>query len=594
MKRLLDKPDSAMGVAVAVAMVAVVVVIYPSGAQRGVSRGEESVRGADLLLVNGKIWTGEPEGSGFEAKAPTRYAEAVAVAGGRILDVGTTGEMEKYRGSATEMIDAQGHLVAPGFIDSHVHFMGGSFQLLEIDLKHTRNERDFVERIAEKAKALAPGRWMLGGDWDEEAWPDAKLPTRWMIDGATPNNPVWISRYDGHAALANSVVLKLAGVTKETATPAGGVIVRDSETGEPTGVFKDAAQSLIERVVPPPSEAEAVEALKAGLAEAARHGVTSVEDMNVGSGSPDGDFTGIIRLLRKAQREGWLTCRFWAAIPIAEWKKLADAGLSHNMGDGFIQLGAVKAFADGSLGSRTAWMYAPFDDDPANSGLPMPILQPPTQFEVLARQIDAVGIQISTHAIGDRAIRTMLDTYEAIGGADPRAHRFRIEHAQHLRPEDFTRFGRLGVIASMQPYHAIDDGRWAEKRIGRERARTSYAWRSMLRAGAPLAFGTDWPVAPLNPLLGLYAAVTRATLDGKHTEGWFPEEKLTVEEALRAYTQGSAYAAFEEKEKGAIAPGKLADFVVLSADLFSSPPEEIKDVRVVLTIVGGKVVYRGE
>lgn len=563
-------------------------------AGRAANRGGESVRGADLILVNGKVWTGEPEGSGYEAKAPTQIAQAVAVAGGRILDVGTNEEMEKYRGSATEIIDAKGRLVIPGFIDSHVHFMDGSFELLEIDLKHTRDEKEFIERIAEKAKTLAPGRWILGGDWDEEAWPDAKLPTRWMIDAVTPKNPVWISRYDGHAALGNSLALHLAGVTKETQTPAGGVIVRDAKTGEPTGVFKDAAQSLADRVIPPPTEAEALEALRTGLAEAARDGVTSVEDMAVGSGSPNGDFTGIIRLLRKAELEGWLSCRFFEAIPISEWKKLAEAGISHNMGDGLIQLGAVKAFADGSLGSRTAWMFAPYEDDSRNLGLPMPILDPPSKFESMGREIDRAGIQICTHAIGDRAIATMLDIYEAIGGADARSHRFRIEHAQHVRPEDFARFGRLGIIASMQPYHAIDDGRWAEKRIGRERARTSYAWRSMLRAGAPLAFGTDWPVAPLNPLLGLYAAVTRATLDGKHPEGWFPEEKLTVEEALRAYTQGSAYAGFDEKEKGTIAPGKLADFVLLSDDLFSIPPEKIKDARVLMTIIGGKVVYRGE
>jgi predicted amidohydrolase YtcJ len=558
------------------------------------SRGGESVRGADLILVNGKLWTGEPEGSGYEAKVPTRIAQSMAVAGGRILDVGTNEEMEKYHGSATEVIDAKGRLVVPGFIDSHVHFMDGSFQLLEIDLKHTHDETEFVARIAEKAKSLPPGRWILGGDWDEEAWPDAKLPTRWMIDAVTPNNPVWINRYDGHAGLANSLALKLAEVTKVAQAPAGGVIVRDANTGEPTGVFKDAAQGLVDRVIPPPSEAEAVEALRTGLAEAARDGVTSVQDMAVGSGSPSGDFTGIIRLLRQAELEGWLSCRFNEAIPISAWKKLAEAGISHNMGDGLIQLGAVKAFADGSLGSRTAWMFAPYDDDRANSGLPMPILVPPSKFEEDAREIDRAGIQICTHAIGDRAIATVLDVYEAMGGANARSHRFRIEHAQHVRPEDFARFGRLGVIASMQPYHAIDDGRWAEKRIGHARARTSYAWRSMLRAGAPLAFGTDWPVAPLNPLLGVCAAVTRATLDGKHPDGWFPEEKLTVEEALRAYTQGSAYAAFEEKEKGTIAAGKLADFVVFSDDLFSIPPEKIKDARVVMTVVGGKVVYRGE
>ncbi len=563
-------------------------------ADRAPSGGGESVRGADLILVNGKVWTGEPEGSGYEAKVPTRIAQSVAVAGGRILDVGTNEEMEKYHGSATEVIDAKGRLVVPGFIDSHVHFMDGSFQLLEIDLKHTRDEKEFVARIAAKAKSLPPGRWILGGDWDEEAWPDAKLPTRWMIDAVTPNNPVWINRYDGHAGLANSLALKLAGVTKEMKAPPGGVIVRDAKTGEPTGVFKDAAQGLVDRVIPPPSEAEAVEALRTGLAEAARDGVTSVQDMAVGSGSPNGDFTGIIRLLRQAELEGWLSCRFFEAIPISEWKKLAEAGISHNMGGGLIHLGAVKAFADGSLGSRTAWMFAPYDDDRANSGLPMPILVPPSKFEAMAREIDRAGIQICTHAIGDRAIATVLDVYEAMGGANARSHRFRIEHAQHVRPEDFARFGRLGVIASMQPYHAIDDGRWAEKRIGKDRAQTSYAWRSMLRAGAPLAFGTDWPVAPLNPLLGVCAAVTRATLDGKHPDGWFPEEKLTVEEALLAYTQGSAYAAFEEKEKGTIAGGKLSDFVVLSDDLFSIPPEKIKDARVVMTVVGGKVVYRGE
>ncbi|PYV18029.1 MAG: amidohydrolase [Acidobacteria bacterium] len=575
-------------------VVAATAAAYASSAWRGTIRGDMGVRGADLILLNGKIWTGEPEGSGYEAKTPTRIAQAVAVAGGRILDVGANEEMENYRGSATQVIDAQGRLVLPGFIDAHVHFMDGSFQLLEIDLKHTRDEQDFVARLAEKAKTLAPGQWMLGGDWDEEAWPDAKLPTRWMIDAVTLRNPVWISRYDGHAALANSLALKLAGVTKETQPPAGGVMVRDAKTGEPTGVFKDAAQSLIDRAVPRPSEAEAVEALRAGLAEAARDGVTSVEDMAVGSNSPDGSFTGIIRLLRKAELEGWLTCRFFSAIPIENWKKLAEAGISRNLGDDFIELGAVKAFADGSLGSRTAWMFAPYDDDPENSGLPMPILEPRAKFEAMARRIYAARIQICTHAIGDRAVDTMLDIYEAIGGGDARAHRFRIEHAQHVRREDFARFGRLGVIASMQPYHAVDDGRWAEKRIGRERARTSYAWRSMLRAGAPLAFGTDWPVAPLNPLLGLYAAVTRATLDGKNPAGWFPEEKLTLEEALRAYTQGSAYAAFEEQEKGTIAPHKLADFVVLSDDLFSIPLEKIKDARVLMTVVGGKIVYRSK
>jgi predicted amidohydrolase YtcJ len=321
--------------------------------------------------------------------------------------------------------------------------------------------------------------------------------------------------------------------------------------------------------------------------------VTSVEDMALGDSTPNGDFTGEIRLLRHAENEGWLTCRFYEITPIEEWQKLAAAGLAHGMGSDWLQLGAVKGFADGSLGSRTAWFFEPYADDPNNHGIPREMLSPPARMEAAVRGANAAGIQLAVHAIGDRAIAEMLDIYAREGGADPRSHRFRIEHAQHMRPQDFKRFGEMGIVASMQPYHAIDDGRWAEKRIGPEWARYSYAWRSMLDAGAPLAFGTDWPVAPLNPLLGVYAAVTRATLDGKHPEGWFPEQRLTLDETLRAYTQGSAYAAFAEKEKGTLAPGKLADVIVLLDDLFKIAPERIREAKVVMTIVGGRVVDDG-
>ena len=538
--------------------------------------------GADLILLHGKIWTGEASGE---------FAQAVAVSAGRILDVGTDKDISAYRGTKTEVMDLKGRRVVPGLMDSHVHFIQGGFQLLELDLKSTRNEEEFVQRIAAKAKTLAPGRWLLGGDWDEEAWPSAKLPTRALIDSVTPNNPVLLSRYDGHSELANSLALQKAGVTKETPDPTGGVIVRDPATGEPTGVLKDAAEGLLDRAVPRPTDGEMEEALRAALQEAARHGVTSIGDITVDGDSSNGSFTGEIQLLRRAEQEGWLTCRIYAITPIADWRKLAEAGLAHDMGSDYLKLGAVKAFADGSLGSRTGWMFDPYADDATNLGLPTALMNPPSRMEELARGADAAGIQICVHAIGDRAISEMLDLYARLGGDAPAAHRFRIEHAQHLRPQDFARFGKLGVVASMQPYHCIDDGRWAEKRIGHERARTSYAWRSMLKAGAPLAFGSDWPVAPLDPLLGIYAAVTRATLDGKHPEGWFPEERLSVEEALRAYTQGCAYAAFEEKEKGSIARGKLADFVVLSDDLLAVPPEKIKDTRVVMTIVGGKQVF---
>ncbi len=554
----------------------------------------EILRGADLVALHGKIWTGEPFAS--PGQRPTRgtFVEAVAMVDGRILAAGSNQQIRAYVGRSTQVLDLQGRLAVPGFIDDHVHFISGGLQLLEVDLKDARDESEFTRRIAEKAKTLPPGRWIQGGNWDEEAWPSAKLPTRWLIDPATPQNPVFIDRYDGHAALANSVALKLAGVTKETQASPGGFIVRDPKSGEPTGVLKDAAESLVARVIPRPTEAQMEEALKAGLAEARRIGVTSVQNISVGSDSPNGSFTGEIHLLRRAELEGWLTCRFYEITPIAQWQRLADDGVSHGMGSAFLKLGAVKAFADGSLGSRTAWMFRPFSDDSSNKGLPMPLMDPPCKMEATARRADEAQIQLAIHAIGDRANAEILDIYARLGGDHPAAHRFRIEHAQHVRPEDFARFAKRGVIASMQPYHAIDDGRWAEKRLGHERARSSYAWRSMLDAGAPLAFGTDWPVAPLDPLLGIYAAVTRATLDGKHPDGWFPEERLTVEEALRAYTQGSAYAAFEEKEKGTISPGKLADLVVISDDVFTIPPEKIKDARVVLTIVGGKVVYQAK
>jgi predicted amidohydrolase YtcJ len=549
-------------------------------------------RGADLVLLNGKIWTGEPTAHRGEKATPAKFAQAVAILGGRIVAVGNDQEVRPHIAGDTRVVDLHGRFAMPGFIDDHVHFLDGSFQLLEVDLKHTRSEKEFVEKIAARAKSLPSGRWILGGDWDEEAWPDANLPTRWMIDPVTKDHPVFISRYDGHAALANSAALELAGVTMSTPDPTGGVIVRDPKTGEPTGVLKDTAQDLVTRVIPNPSEAEVEAALRAGLAEARRVGVTSVEDMDLGGDTPDGSFTGEIRLLRRAELEGWLTCRFYEIIPILDWQRLAAMGISHNMGDGFIKLGAVKAFADGSIGSRTAWMFMAYTDDSHTFGLPTPLMDPPSKMEALARGANAAGIQVCIHAIGTRAVSEVLDIYEAIGGADPASRRFRIEHAQHMQPGDFKRFAKLGVIASMQPYHAIDDGRWVEKRIGPERAWWSYAWRSMLDVGAPLAFGTDWPVAPLNPLLGVYAAVTRSTLDGKHPDGWIPREKISLDEALRAYTAGSAYAAFQENEKGTLAPGKLGDIVVLSEDLFSIPADKIRNVLVEMTVVGGKVVYK--
>lgn len=556
------------------------------GRQAGVA-----MRGADVVLLGGKVWTGE-DAQG--ASGSGRFAQAVAIAAGRILEVGTDAQVHGYIGTYTKVIHLRGRLVVPGFIDSHAHFVEGGFQLLAVDLKDARSEEEFVRRIADKARSLAPGRWMLGGRWDEQAWPSAELPTRWQIDPVTPNHPVLLSRYDGHAALANSLALRLAGVTRDSKEPADGVIVREAKSGEPTGVLKDGAIDLVGRVVPKPTEAEMEEAFRAALGEAARVGVTSVHNITTDEDSATGSFADEIQLARRAEREGRLTVRLYEIIPIARWERLADAGISEGMGSDFVKLGAVKGFADGSLGSGTAWMFEPFDDEPGNRGLPMGLMDPPSKMEALVRSASQAQIQSCVHAIGDRAVAEMLDLYARVGGDKAASFRFRIEHAQHVRPEDFAHFAGLGVIASMQPYHAIDDGRWAEKRLGARRSRTSYAWRSMLKAGAPLAFGSDWPVAPLDPLLGVYAAVTRATLDGKHPQGWFPEERLSAEEALHAYTTGGAYAAFEEKEKGTIAPGKLADLVVLSDDLFSIPPEKIRDARIVMTIVGGRTVYEAQ
>ncbi len=538
-----------------------------------------------LILTNGRIWTG--------ASAPNKFAEAVALSKGRIVAVGTRTEMECYAGSGTRTIDLKGRLAVPGFIDSHAHLIYGGFQILSVNLKDAASEKEFIRRIAAKAKTLAPGQWLKGGEWDEQAWTPVRLPTRQMIDAVTAQTPLLLSRYDGHAILANSLAIKLAGITRATVDPVGGLIVRD-DSGEPTGVFKDAAQDLIARAIPRPTETEMEEALRAALAEAARAGVTSLHSITVDTDSWNGCYTGEIELLRRAEREGWLTCRIYEIVPVVHWEKLRAEGVTSNSGSEFVQVGAVKAFADGSLGSGTAWMFEPFADDSTNCGLPLPLMNPPPKLEALARDADAANLHLCIHAIGDRAIAELLGIYGRIGGAHPASRRFRIEHAQHMRPDEFTRCRDLGIVATMQPYHAIDDGRWAEKRLGHGRARWSYAWKSMLRAGVPLAFGSDWPVAPLDPIPGIYAAVTRATLDGKNPNGWFPEQRLTVEEALAAYTSGSAFAAFQENDKGRIAPGMLADIVVLSDDLFTIPPARIKETRVVMTIVGGKVVYDAE
>jgi hypothetical protein len=529
---------------------------------------------ADLVLFNGRIRTGN-------AQQPE--AEALAVRGDRIVAVGSYDEVRRFIGQQTQLIDLRGKLALPGFIDNHTHFMSGGFQKLSVDLRDARDEKEFARRIGERARSLPEGRWITGGDWDHERWPGAALPRKALIDPVTPHTPVFVTRLDGHMGLANSLALKLAGVTKETPDPPGGAIVREPGTNEPTGVLKDAAMDLVWRVIPPPSEQEQDEALREALREAARLGVTSIQDITSWS-----DWT----VYRRFQQRGELTVRIYARTPITHWERQRDRREHDGVGDAWLRLGGLKGFVDGSLGSTTAFFEQPYADAPQTSGLLHEQMFPDGIMKQRIAAADKAGLPVSIHAIGDKANKILLDIFEQVIKENGRRdRRFRIEHAQHLRPEDIPRLARLGVIASMQPYHAIDDGRWAEKRIGRERCKTTYAFRSLLDAGAVLTFGSDWSVAPLSPLLGIYAAVTRRTLDGQHPDGWIPEQRITVPEAVRAYTVNGAYAEFAEREKGPLEVGKLADIVVLSQDIFSINPTAIPDVKVLYTIVGGRVVF---
>jgi predicted amidohydrolase YtcJ len=527
---------------------------------------------ADEVLLHAKIWTVDPLHP---------EAEAAAMTNGRFVAVGSDKDLQALIGPKTKIFDVNGKRVVPGLIDDHTHFMSGGFQLQSIDLRYAKDEKEFSSRVRERALKY-PSRWMTGGDWDHDNWPGGKLPTKELIDTFTPSTPVFVNRYDGHMALANSYVLKKAGITKETPDPPGGTIVRDPKSGEPTGILKDAAMGLVYNLVPDPTEEEMVEAARLALAEANRFGVTSIQDV---SSSAD------VRVFQILKSRGELTARFHCRLPISEWHHLAGSGIHVPFGDEWIRIGSLKAFADGSLGSSTALFFEPFNSDPSTKGLATDIVID-GRMTTWALAGDKAGLQLSIHAIGDSANSLMLDLFEKIVKTNPAwDRRFRIEHAQHIAPKDFDRFAKLGVIASAQPYHAIDDGRWAESRIGHERCKTAYAFRTFLDHGVKLCFGSDWTVAPLNPLLGIYAAVTRRTTDGKNPDGWIPEQKITVKEAIECYTLNNAYAAFEEREKGSIAPGKLADFVVLSDDILSIDPVRIEKTEVIMTVLGGAIVF---
>jgi predicted amidohydrolase YtcJ len=539
-----------------------------------------SSRPADLV-VYGRVWTGD---------SARPWAGGVAVAADRIVEVGDSGSVAKLVGSSTTVISNGKGLVSPGFSDGHLHLLSGGFQIARVNLRDASSPAEFTRRLKEHAAKLSPGEWITGGDWDHERWPGAPLPDRRWIDSVTPNNPVFVNRLDGHMSLANTAALRLARISRTTRDVPGGTIVRAPRTGEPTGLLKDNARDLVERVKPIPSPAQSDSALARAMRWAAAHGVTAVSTMSDDPGtlSIAGSWRELAAL-KRARQNGSMLTRVSVFVSLQGWRAMADTLRAQGPGDDWLRSAGVKGFVDGSLGSTTALFYERYDDAPGSRGL---LVTPEDSLRAWIGGADSAGLHVVVHAIGERANGLLLDIYDSVAKAHgPRDRRFRIEHAQHLRRQDIARLARSGVIASMQPYHAIDDGRWAEKRIGPERIKTTYAFRSLLDNGVHLAFGSDWTVAPIDPILGIYAAVTRRTLDGKNPNGWVPDQKITVEEALRAYTAGNAYGVFAERSRGKLAPGYLADLVVLDQDLTAIPPEAIERASVRATVVGGKVVY---
>jgi predicted amidohydrolase YtcJ len=543
---------------------------------------------ADAIYIHANVYTGVLSNSAFVS---ILREEAIAVRGDRIQAVGKLTEIEKLKGPQTQVIDLGGHFVMPGFNDAHLHLADAGLQRLNVDLTGVKTLEEFRERVRAKVEKSQPGVWILGGGWDETTWPVPVLPSRWDLDEVSDGHPVLLDRVDGHLAVANTRALQLASVTLASRDPEGGKIDRDAN-GQPTGILRDAAQHAVRAVIPQPTHEERRQGIEVALADLAAHGVTSAQDY-----SPDWENFQIYEDLEK---EGKLTARISEWLPfndsIEELKTKRD---SHPQSDLMLHTGMLKGFMDGSLGGHTAALLEPYADDPKTSGLPQ---YEPAKLNEMAKDRVLAGFQLGFHAIGDEGVQMALDAFaeaekaareqkvKAANGGDD--FRLRIEHAQVTTPAQIARFKELKVIASMQPSHLLTDMRWANDRLGAKRAATSYAWVAFLNKGVTLAFGTDYPVEPVTPFRGLYAAVTRKSENGK--QEYFPEQKLTMDQAIAAYTTGSAFAEFEEKEKGKLAPGMLADFVVLDRDVTAASAEKVLATKVLRTVVGGKTVYEAK
>ena len=542
---------------------------------------------ADLIFIHGNIYTGMADSSSMGAG---KRADAIAVRGDRVLAVGTRDVVMKSKGPDTKVVDLDGHFVMPGFNDAHMHLASAGFEKLNVNLVGVKTLDEFRERIRARVEKAAPAEWIIGEGWDETRWPVKVVPTRWDLDEVTSGHPAYMDRVDGHIGVANTRALQLASITVASRDPEGGKIDRD-ENGTPNGILRETARDAVKAVIPKPDHDQRRKAIETAIAEISSFGLTSVQD-----NSSWEDF----QIYQELEREGKLTVRLSEWLPFDDSvEALNSKRNSHPASDSMLHTGMLKGFMDGSLGSKTAALLEPYSDDAKNSGLPQ---YEPAKLNTMTRERVLAGYQIGFHAIGDRGVQMALAAFDgaekaakegnvkAVDGGDN--FRLRVEHAQVTTPQQIARFKELKVIASMQPSHLLTDMNWAESRLGAKRAATSYAWADFLKRGVVLAFGTDYPVERVSPFRGLYAAVTRQSEDGK--KSYYPEQKLTMEQAIAAYTTGSAYAEFAEKQKGKLEPGMLADFVVLDQDITSVPFPRVLTTKVLRTVVGGRTVYEAK